>query len=102
MPILKISQLTYEKIKEQLKESEVEPINDLKDLVGKTYAFWCARYIYHGTVKAVNPTYITLEDVGIVYETGELDSKTAKDLQELPNDCHVLIQSIESFTKMNW
>ena len=102
MKTIKISSEIYEKIKDQLNGDEVEPINDLKDLVGKIYTFWCARYTYHGKVKAVNSTYITLEDAGIVYETGELNSKEASDLQELPNDCHVLVQSIESIIKMKW
>ena len=102
MKTIKISDETFEKIKDQLNGDEIVPINDLKDLVGKTYAFWCARYIYHGKVKVVNPTYIILEDAGIVYETGELEAKEASDLQKLPNECHVLIQSIESFGKMNW
>ena len=102
MKTIKISDETYDKIKDQLSEDEIEPINDLKDLVGKTYTFWCARYIYHGKVKAVNSTYLTLENAGIVYETGSLNDKKASDLQGLPNDCHILIQSIESIVKMKW
>jgi len=102
MKTLKISEETCEKIKNQLEDEEVKPIVELEDLVGHTYIFWCARYIYHGKVKAVNSSYVTLEDAGVVYETGELGGDSAKDIQVLPHDGHVMIQSIESFTKMNW
>ena len=103
MKTIKISDKTYEKIKDQLKGSEeVKPIENLNDLIGQTYTFWCARYIYHGTVKAVNDTYITLENAGVVYETGELDAKKPSDLQELPHECYVLIQSVEAIIKVRW
>jgi hypothetical protein len=104
MPILKVSDETYKLIKKQLtkKDKVVKPIQDLEDMIGQTLTFWCSRYIYHGEVKAVNDTFITLTDAGIVYETGELDESKAKDLQELPNDCHVLIQSIEAIIPMEW
>ena len=102
MKTIKISDETYEKIKDQLKKAEVKPINDLKDLVGKTYTFWCARYIYHGKVKTVNATYIELTKAGIVYETGELDAGSAKDRQSLPNNVFVMRNAIESFYKPEW
>ena len=75
---------------------------DYEDLIGQTFTFWCARYVYHGTVKAVNENYITLENAGIVYETGELGSDSAEDLQELENEAYLPIYAIEMFTAMNW
>lgn len=54
-------------------------------------------YIYTGKLVGVNDTCVLLEDAGIVYETGELTSKTWKDMQKLPNDWYVSIASIESF-----
>ena len=104
MKTLKVSEETYEKIKKQLADEDrvVRPIEDMEDLVGQTLTFWCARYIYHGKVKSVNDTFITLTDAGIVYETGDLDSKSPSDLQELPNDCQVLIQSVEAIIEMEW
>lgn len=102
MKTINISDETYEKIKDKLTQDEVKPIKELKDLVGQTFTFWCARYIYHGEVKEVNSTYITLKNAGIVYETGELDAKEASDLQELPNEVQILWSAVESFTKMRW
>jgi hypothetical protein len=80
----------------------MEKIEDLEDLVGETYVFQCARYIYHGKVKKVNATYIELEDAGVVFETGDYNSQTPQDLQKLPNNVFVMRQSIESFAKMKW
>ena len=99
---IRISDKTYELIKDQLNEEEEKSIEDLQDLVGQTYTFWCARYIYHGKVKAVNTTYITLENAGIVYDTGELDSKEPSDKQDLPKDCQILWSAVESFMKLRW
>ncbi len=89
-------------IKDKLSEVEVKPIEDLKDLIGQTFTFWCARYIYHGKVKAVNSTYITLTDAGIVYETGELGAKEPLDRQATPNEVQVLWGAVESFMKLKW
>ena len=85
--------------KEQTKDVEIK---NLQDLVGQIYTFWCARYIYHGKVKSVNSTYITLEDAGIVYNTGSLDAVSAEDLQGLPHECQIVWGSVESFTKLKW
>ena len=101
MPTINISEETLEKIKDQL-GSEYQEIETLDDLVGKTYAFQCARYIYHGKVKSVNSTYIELTKAGIVYETGELNASSPSDRQELPNNVFVLRNAIESFYKPKW
>ena len=85
-----------------MKANEPPLINDLKDLVGQTVTLWCSRYIYHGMVAAVNDTYITLENAGIVYETGKLNAREPEDLQELPGECHVMVQSIESIIQLKW
>lgn len=102
MKTLKVSDETFEKIKDQLKEGEVKPIKEMKDLVGQVYTFWCARWIYHGKVKSVNTEYIVLENASVVFETGDYGNSEASDIQSLPNDFQVMIQSIEGFTKMNW
>ena len=103
MPTLEVSEETLEKIKDQLgEELEIKEVNNLEDLLGETYLFQCARYIYHGKVKAINSDFITLEKAGIVFETGEYSDKSPKDLQELPNDVKVMRQSIEAFYKLKW
>jgi len=101
MPTIEISESTFEKIKDQLGEEYTE-IECLEDLVGKTYAFQCARYIYHGKVKTVNATYIELTKAGIVYETGELKASSADDRQELPNNVFIQRIAIESFYAPKW
>ena len=102
MKTLKISDSTYDKIKDQLLEEEAKEINNLEDLVGETYLFQCVRFIYHGKVKSVNSDYIELEKAGVVFETGDYSNKEPEDRQELPNNCFVLRQSLEAFYKMNW
>lgn len=102
MRTINVSDATWEKIKDQVTEGEIKPINELDDLIGRKYAFWCARYIYFGEVKAVNSTWVTLKKAGIVYETGELNSKTPTDLQEAPKDIQVLWSGVESFMETNW
>lgn len=104
MQTLKVSDETYEAIKDQLGSDDkvVKLAEEYEDLIGQTFTFWCARHIYHGTVKAVNDSFITLEDAGIVYETGELNEKKASDLQELPNEVYIPLYAIEMFTAMKW
>lgn len=101
MKTIKVSEKIYNKIKDLLVEEETM-VKDLSELKGKLYTFWCTRYIYHGVVKEVTKSFITLENASIVYETGELTSKTVSDAQKLPHDCNIMIHSIESFQKMNW
>lgn len=101
MKTIKVSESIYEKIKDLIVEDE-SPLRDLGSLVGKLYTFWCTRYTYHGVVKSVTKTFITLENASVVFETGEYSAKTAADIQKLPYDCNVMVQSIESFQKMNW
>jgi len=102
MPTLNVSEDTLQKIKDQLGELEIKEIENMEDLIGETYLFQCARYIYHGKVKAVNSDFITLEDAGVVFETGAYDNKEPEDRQKLPYDVKVMRQSIEAFYKMNW
>ena len=103
MPNIEVSEETLAKIKEQLgTEFEVKEINEMNDLIGKTYLFQCARYIYHGKVKVVNSTYIELENAGVVFNTGGYDATSPEDRQSLPNNAFVMRQSIEAFYKMKW
>lgn len=99
---IEISEETYAKIKDQLTTEESKEINNLEDLIGETYLFQCARYIYHGKVKDVNATYIQLENASVVFETGDYSNSEAEDKQELPKGCQIMRASIESFYKLNW
>jgi len=98
---VEISDETFEKIKDQLGEDGIE-IETLEDLIGKKYAFQCARYIYFGKVKTINATYIELTDASVVYETGELKAKDASDKQKLPNNLFIMRNAIENFYKSKW
>ena len=69
----------------------------LVKLLGERVTLFCCRYIYTGKLVGVNDTCVLLEDAGIVYETGSLDSKDWSDKQDLPGDWYVQMCSIESF-----
>ena len=71
--------------------------DDLEGLMGYVVTFFCANYIYSGKLVGVNKDCVLLTDAGIVYETGELMTKTWKDRQPLPNDCYIMRNAIESF-----
>ena len=90
------------KVKTLEKNKKQKEINGLEDLIGETFVFQCARYIYHGKVKSVNTTYIELEKASVVFETGSYDKKEAEDKQALPNNVFVMRQSIEAFYKLHW
>ena len=98
---IEVSDETFDKIKDQLGD-DIQEKENFDDLIGKTYLFQCARYIYHGNVKSITPTYIELTKAGIVYETGELKASSPEDRQELPNNVYVMRQSIEAFYSPKW
>ena len=101
---IEVSEETYSKIKDQLGADEkIKEINSLEELIGETYLFQCARYIYHGEVKKITPDYIELKNAGVVFETGEYENNEPENLQKLPKgNVFVLRQAIESFYKLNW
>ena len=101
MKTLELSDEQYAKVQELLLNMP-KPVEELSDLIGQTITFFCTRYIYNGKVKAINNSFITLKDAGIVYETGELDANSPADLQKLHNDLYIMLQSIENFTQMKW
>lgn len=73
------------------------PNEGLVSLLGKTVTLFCMNYIYTGILEGVNDTCVKLAGAKIVYETGELTSKTWKDAQALPGDWYVQNSAIESF-----
>jgi len=102
--MIDVSDETLAKIKDQLGD-DFEPIevNEMEDLVGKKWAFQCARYIYFGKVKSVNSTFIELDEAQIVYETGEWSNTEADDVQKAPKGKIILMrQSIESILPTLW
>jgi hypothetical protein len=69
----------------------------LEKLLGERVTLFCGNYIYTGKLMGVNTACVLLRDAGIVYETGELNDKKWKDMQELPGDWYVQTAWIESF-----
>ena len=99
---IEVSEETYEAIKDQLTDSEQKEITSMDELVGETYLFQCARYIYHGEVSFVNSDYITLKNASVVFNTGEYSATEAEDQQSLPKGVKIMRDSVESFYKLNW
>jgi hypothetical protein len=66
-------------------------------LLGEVVTLFCMNYFYTGKLIGVNSDCVLLQDPKIVYETGELTSKTWKDAQALPHDLYVMKAAIESF-----
>jgi hypothetical protein len=69
----------------------------LVGLLGEEVTLFCANYIYAGKLVGVNESYVKLTGAKIVYETGELTTKTWKDAQALPKDWYIQTGAIESF-----
>jgi len=69
----------------------------LEKLLGERITLFCLNYIYTGKLMGVNASCVLLHEAAIVYETGELSSKTWKDAQNLPGPWCVQVNSIESF-----
>lgn len=73
----------------------------LISLIGEQVEVWCANYIYAGKLTGVNNNCIELEDVKVVYETGELTAKTWKDAQSTGGSRLIMVSAIESIGKTN-
>lgn len=87
-----------------LKEVKIaaETIEEIEEegflaLLGKQVTCFCAVYIYTGKLIGVNKTCIKLETPAIVYETGDFNTKSWKDVQALPNEIYLQTAMIESF-----
>ena len=72
----------------------------LEKLLGEVVTLFCLNYIYTGKLIGVNASCVLLSEAKIVYETGELNTKTWKDAQSLPNEWYVQTSCIESFGKL--
>lgn len=83
-------------MKKPIQVTEVEG-EGLLGLLGQRVTLFCANYIYAGTLNGVNDTCVLLENAGIVYETGALDTKTWSDFQKLPGKWYIQLAAIESF-----
>ena len=70
----------------------------LDALLGTNVLIFALNYIYAGKLVGVNSTFIKLEELKIVYETGPFSTPGYKDAQALPGKAHYIqISAIESF-----
>ena len=104
MPTVEMSDETWDKIKSQVQDEECAvEVNGMDDLVGKKWAFQCARYIYFGKVKSVNSTFIELDEAQVVFDTGEYSNTAPNDAQDLPKKkAMIMRQSVESIYPVKW
>lgn len=69
----------------------------LEKLIGQRVTFFCINYIYTGLLTGVSENDVLLTEAGIVYETGELNTKDWNDIQLLPGNWYVRTSCIESY-----
>lgn len=100
---IEISEETFERIKDQLAGEEVIEVENMDSLVGKKWAFQCARYIYYGKVEQVNSAFIELSEAQTVFDTGDYSANEADDAQDMPKKkVLVMRQAIESIYPVRW
>lgn len=98
-----VDESTKEAIEELIEKGTAIEVDSLSDLIGKKFAFQCARYIYFGKVLKVNEVFIELGDAATVFDTGAYDSTSASDMQMLPKGKLFLMrQSIEAVYPTKW
>jgi len=71
---LVISDETFEKIKEQLAETEKFDVNELKDFVGKKLFIRTVTYHLAGKVKKIVGNFLVLEDAAWIADSGRFMS----------------------------
>ena len=70
----------------------------LEALLGRKVTLFCANYFYTGVLIGVNKTCIKLEDAAIIYETGDFNSSSYKDVQKLNSkEFYIQTNAIEAF-----
>jgi len=67
---IELSEETYLRIKEQLKDEEIVEINELKDMIGKKYLFRTVTHYHVGMVVKQFRDFLQLEDASWVADTG--------------------------------
>lgn len=78
--------------------SIIDVEDGLPVLLGKNVEIWCDDYIFIGKLIGVNGTCVKLQDPAIVYETGELDAKTYRDVQKFSQKFkYLMLSKIVSF-----
>jgi hypothetical protein len=77
---------------------EVDAKEGLELLLGERVILLCLNYFYAGKLVGVNRTCVKLEDVSVVYETGEWGAPKWKDAQPIGRKAwYVRTGCIESY-----
>lgn len=98
-----VDESTDEAIKKLIEDGDTTEVDSLNDLIGKKFAFQCARYIYFGKIAKVNEVFIELSEAATVFDTGAYDSTSASDMQNMPKGkTFVMRQSIEAIYPTKW
>jgi len=71
----------------------------IESFIGKEIVIYCCRYIYAGTVVALDDISLQLTDCGIVYDTGPHSALEWANFEKLACDHCLMFQSIEGFGK---
>ena len=73
----------------------------LEALLGKKVFLFCTNYNYYGTLVGVNTNDILLEDAGIVFDSGDFNTKGFSDFQRFPcKEWRLRTSYIESYGEM--
>lgn len=70
MKTIKISDETYEAIKDQLGESKIKEVNDFKDMIGESYFFRTITYHLIGKVEKQLGQFLELSTASWIADSG--------------------------------
>jgi len=97
---IEVSEETYDKIKEQLKEEEKTDMNSLDDMVGKKFFFRTVTYYLVGRVIKIIGSIAQLEDASWVADSGRftqaIKEGTLNEIEPV-GECYLNIQTIVDF-----
>lgn len=97
---IEVSEETYDKIKEQLKEEEKTDMNSLDDMVGKKFFFRTVTYYLVGRVIKIIGSIAQLEDASWVADSGRftqaIKEGTLNEIEPV-GECYLNTQTIVDF-----
>jgi hypothetical protein len=104
MQIIEVSDETFEKIKDELKENEKIEISNYDDLVGKSFFFRTVTYHLVGKVKKRFGNFLQLENASWIADSGRfmnaLRDGTLNEVEPV-GKAYINIESITDFFEWN-
>jgi len=104
MKTIKISEETYEKLKDQLNEEGYKEINSYDDMVGQKFFFRTVTYHFVGKVVKRVGTFLQLENASWVADSGRfmqaIKDGTLDEVEPL-GEWNVNIEAITDFGRWN-